>query len=217
MLPFVWHSGAGKTTPLQSDPLQILSDVSSGAIYLDGKDIRKIKLTIFVIRLELCRMYTCLQEHYGKYQDMAVRTLPTRKSSAQPSLPMLMILLWKCRINSWHRHWTAWRSFGGQKQRLSIASVSEESADPIFDEATSALITKETVQQSLERLAKDRTTFVIAHRLPRSANFAGEGSWCWTEDGIAEEGTHRITEKDYVYANFAKPDCDRKQQLYAKG
>ena len=57
---------------------------------------------------------------------------------------------------------------GGQKQRLSIARVFLKNPPIlIFDEATSALDneSEKIVQQSLESLAKDRTTFVIAHRL----------------------------------------------------
>ena len=57
---------------------------------------------------------------------------------------------------------------GGQKQRLSIARVFLKNPPIlIFDEATSALDneSEKVVQDSLEKLAKNRTTFVIAHRL----------------------------------------------------
>ena len=57
-------------------------------------------------------------------------------------------------------------------------------------EATSALDneSEKIVQQSLENLAKDRTTFVIAHRL--STIRKAQRILVLTEDGIAEEGTH---------------------------
>ena len=80
---------------------------------------------------------------------------------------------------------------GGQKQRLSIARVFLKNPRIlIFDEATSALDneSERIVQESLETLAKDRTTFVIAHRLSTIRN--AERILVLTEDGIAEEGTH---------------------------
>ena len=60
----------------------------------------------------------------------------------------------------------------------------------IFDEATSALDneSEKVVQNSLEVLAKNRTTFVIAHRLSTIRN--AERILVLTEDGIAESGTH---------------------------
>jgi len=80
---------------------------------------------------------------------------------------------------------------GGQKQRLSIARVFLKNPPIlIFDEATSALDneSERSVQESLHRLARNRTTLVIAHRLSTVRN-AGR-IVVLTEDGIAEEGTH---------------------------
>src|SRR5258708_39184800 len=80
---------------------------------------------------------------------------------------------------------------GGQKQRLSIARVFLKNPPIlIFDEATSALDneSERSVQESLHRLVRNRTTLVIAHRLS-TVRDAGR-IWVLTEDGIAEEGTH---------------------------
>ena len=80
---------------------------------------------------------------------------------------------------------------GGQKQRLSIARVFLKNPPIlIFDEATSALDneSEKVVQDSLESLAKNRTTFVIAHRLTTIQN--AEKILVLTEEGIAEAGTH---------------------------
>lgn len=80
---------------------------------------------------------------------------------------------------------------GGQKQRLSIARVFLKNPPIlIFDEATSALDneSEKVVQESLERLAKNRTTFVIAHRLTTIRN--AKDIIVLTEDGIKERGTH---------------------------
>ena len=70
----------------------------------------------------------------------------------------------------------------------------------IFDEATSALDneSEKVVQDSLEKLAKNRTTFVIAHRLSTIKN--AEKILVLTEEGIAEEGTHEeLLEQKGVY------------------
>ena len=89
-----------------------------------------------------------------------------------------------------------WKSYpfelsGGQKQRLSIARVFLKNPPIlIFDEATSALDneSEKVVQDSLEKLAKNRTTFVIAHRLSTIKN--AQKILVLTDEGIEEEGTH---------------------------
>ena len=90
---------------------------------------------------------------------------------------------------------------GGQKQRLSIARVFLKNPPVlIFDEATSALDneSEQVVQHSLESLAKNRTTFVIAHRLTTIRN-AGR-IMVLSEEGIAEEGTHEeLLDRKGVY------------------
>ena len=81
---------------------------------------------------------------------------------------------------------------GGQKQRLSIARVFLKNPPIlIFDEATSALDneSEKVVQDSLEHLARNRTTFVIAHRLTTIQN--AEKILVLTEKGIEESGSHR--------------------------
>ncbi len=81
---------------------------------------------------------------------------------------------------------------GGQQQRLSIARVFLK--DPpvlIFDEATSALDneSERVVQRSLEQLAENRTSLVIAHRL--STVRGRSVSWCWMEPASAKRAPMR--------------------------
>lgn len=93
---------------------------------------------------------------------------------------------------------------GGQKQRISIARVFLKNPPIlILDEATSALDneSEKLVQQSLELLAKGRTTFTIAHRLTTIQN-ASE-ILVLTSEGIAERGTHdELLEKRGLYYNL---------------
>lgn len=90
---------------------------------------------------------------------------------------------------------------GGQKQRLSIARVFLKNPPIlIFDEATSALDneSEKVVQESLEKLAKNRTTLVIAHRLTTIRN--AEKILVLTENGIEEQGTHdELINKHGIY------------------
>lgn len=81
---------------------------------------------------------------------------------------------------------------GGQKQRISIARVFLKNPPIlILDEATSALDneSERLVQESLEKLAKGRTTFTIAHRLTTIQN--ASTILVLTANGIEEQGTHQ--------------------------
>ena len=90
---------------------------------------------------------------------------------------------------------------GGQKQRLSIARVFlKNPAILILDEATSALDNESEylVTQSLEALAKGRTTVTIAHRLTTIQG--ADRILVLSGSKIAEEGTHReLLEKKGMY------------------
>ena len=100
----------------------------------------------------------------------------------------------------------------GQRQLLSIARAAV--ADPpalILDEATSALDneSEHIVQQSLEKLAKGRTVFTIAHRLTTIKG--ADCIWVLTEKGVEEQGSHTdLIAKGGLYAHlFAMYTSDR--------
>ena len=93
----------------------------------------------------------------------------------------------------------------GQAQRISIArALIRNSPILILDEATSALDneSENIVKESMERLAKDRTTLVIAHRLSTIRN--AERILVLTEKGIEESGTHdELMKNCSVYKEIA--------------
>ena len=95
---------------------------------------------------------------------------------------------------------------GGQKQRISIARLFLKNPPIlILDEATSALDneSEKLVQESLEKLAKGRTTFTIAHRLTTIRN--ADRSLVLTENGIEESGTHtELISKGGIYSELYK-------------
>jgi ATP-binding cassette subfamily B protein len=95
---------------------------------------------------------------------------------------------------------------GGQKQRISIARVFLKNPPVlILDEATSALDneSEHLIQQSLEKLARGRTTFTVAHRLTTIKN--ADRILVLTENGIEESGTHsELMNKDGIYAELYK-------------
>ena len=93
---------------------------------------------------------------------------------------------------------------GGQKQRISIARVFLKNPPIlILDEATSALDNESErwIQQSLEELAKNRTTITIAHRLSTIRN--ADEILVVANNGIAERGNHdELLEQGGIYAHY---------------
>ncbi|MFI3250261.1 MAG: ATP-binding cassette domain-containing protein, partial [Eubacteriales bacterium] len=96
------------------------------------------------------------------------------------------------------------RLSGGQKQRISIARAFLKNPPVlILDEATSALDnqTEHEVQQSLNDLAKGRTTLVIAHRLSTIKN--ADTILVLTENGVEESGNHdELYAKNGIYTKL---------------
>ena len=96
------------------------------------------------------------------------------------------------------------RLSGGQRQRVAIArAVLKDAPLLVLDEATSAVDneTEAALQRSIERISRDRTTIVIAHRLSTVRH--ADRILVFEEGSVVEDGTHdQLVEEDGVYAGL---------------
>ncbi|MDO5547672.1 MAG: ABC transporter ATP-binding protein [Eubacteriales bacterium] len=200
----VGSSGAGKTTLCSLIPR--FYDVSSGRVTLDGMDIRSIKLDdlrrqIGIVQQDVYLFAGTVMENIRYGRPDATEKEVIRAAIEANAHEFILSLPQGYDTDIGQR---GVKLSGGQKQRLSIARVFLKNPPVlIFDEATSALDneSEKIVQQSLEALAKNRTTFVIAHRLSTIRN--AERILVLTEHGIEEEGTHEsLMQKNGIYASL---------------
>lgn len=200
-MALVGSSGAGKTTLCSLIPR--FYDVTEGSIEIDGKDIRQVTLKslrnhIGMVQQDVYLFSGTIYENirYGKPDATREEVIAAAKNANAHDFIMSFPDGYDTDIGQ-----RGIKLSGGQKQRLSIARVFLKNPEIlIFDEATSALDneSERVVQESLEKLAKNRTTFVIAHRLTTIQN--AQKILVLTEDGIAESGTHEeLLEKGGIY------------------
>ncbi|HIY59977.1 MAG TPA: ABC transporter ATP-binding protein/permease [Candidatus Eisenbergiella pullistercoris] len=200
-IALVGSSGAGKSTLCSLIPR--FYDVSEGRILVDGRDIRKLKLKdlrsqIGIVQQDVYLFAGTILENisYGKPDATREEVIEAAKEANAHEFIMSFPDGYDTDIGQ-----RGVKLSGGQKQRLSIARVFLKNPPIlIFDEATSALDneSEKVVQDSLEKLAKNRTTFVIAHRLSTIRN--AERILVLTDNGIEESGTHRqLLERGGIY------------------
>ena len=200
----VGSSGGGKTTLCSLIPR--FYDVDAGKILLDGQDIRKIKLKdlrrqIGIVQQDVYLFAENIMENirYGRPDATDEEVIRAAKLANADTFISQLPDGYLTDIGQ-----RGVKLSGGQKQRLSIARVFlKNPAILIFDEATSALDneSEKIVQDSMEQLAKGRTTFVIAHRLSTIRN--ASRILVLTANGIEEEGTHEeLLAKGGAYAKL---------------
>lgn len=198
----VGPSGGGKTTLCNLIPR--FYDVEDGEILVEGIDVRKIKLqslrsNIGMVQQDVYLFSGTVRENilYGKPDATEQEVIDAAKAAGAYNFIM--------NLENGFDTYVGERGVmlsGGQKQRISIARVFLKNPPIlILDEATSALDNKSEfiVQESLENLAKGRSSLTIAHRLTTVQN--ADLILVLTEEGIIERGTHQqlMEQKGYYY------------------
>lgn len=203
-IALVGPSGGGKTTICSLLPR--FYDVTSGAIKVDGKDIRTLTLqslrkAIGIVQQDVYLFTGSVKENiaYGKPGASDEEIIEAAKKANIHDFIMSLPDGYNTFVGE-----RGTRLSGGQKQRISIARVFLK--DPkilILDEATSALDNESErhIQKSLEELSKNRTTITIAHRL--STIRGADEIIVISENGLEERGNHdELLAKHGVYAKY---------------
>ena len=217
----VGPTGAGKSTLLKL--LLRLYDATEGAVRVDGHDVRDVTVSSLRSNVGYVAQDTTLFDgtiaeniRYGRFTGVGsgeragdgagsaereVRERVVEAATAAEAHEFIDSLPngYETRIGE-----RGVKLSGGQRQRVAIARVVlQDPAILILDEATSAVDTETEmlIQRSLDRLAADRTTFVIAHRL---STVTDADLTLVLEDGeIAERGAHDdLLDADGLYAKL---------------
>lgn len=206
----VGASGVGKTTLCSLIPR--FYEPQRGQIFLDGVPVEKLPLetlrkNIGIVRQDVYLFHGTVAENiaYGRPGASREEIVAAAKQAGAHEFIEKLPGGYEADIGP---HGV--KLSGGQQQRLTIARVFlKDPAILIFDEATSALDTysEKVVQRSLEQLAKQRTTLVIAHRL---STVLGAGCiLVLDEKGICERGTHKeLMDMGGVYAGLYRASLE---------
>lgn len=203
---FVGATGAGKTTLIQL--LLGFYFPTQGQILFDGKEIRTLSLPMLrsqigFVSQEPFLFEGTIAENIGYACSTATRDkiIQAAQYAAVHSFIRELPQGYDTQIGERGQNLS-----GGQKQRIAIArAIVRNPTILIFDEATSAVDneTELNIQKSLNKISRDRTTILIAHRL--STVRQADHIFVLHQGEIAEQGTHEeLLQKDRLYANLWK-------------
>ncbi|HNT62851.1 MAG: metal ABC transporter permease [Rhodocyclaceae bacterium] len=200
----VGHSGSGKST--LSRLLFRFYDVQSGAVKVNGTDIRRLTQASLRAAIGIVPQDTVLFNEsiyyniqYGRPEASRADVIAAAQAAHIHDFVESLPEKYDTRVGE-----RGLKLSGGEKQRVAIArALLKNPPILIFDEATSALDSKseKAIQGELERISVGRTTLIIAHRLSTVMN-ADE---ILVLDGgrIVERGTHRaLLERGGAYAQM---------------
>src|SRR2546423_9895192 len=200
----VGHSGSGKSTLARL--LFRFYDVNAGRITIDGADVRGVSQSSLRAAIGIVPQDTVLFNdtilyniHYGRPDASPAEVIEAAKAAHIHEFIESLPDRYESRVGE-----RGLKLSGGEKQRVAIArAILKNPSILIFDEATSALDsgTEQGIQAELDRIARGRTTLVIAHRL--STVMDADQIIVLDQGCILERGTHReLLAKDGAYAQM---------------
>jgi ABC-type transport system involved in Fe-S cluster assembly fused permease/ATPase subunit len=191
-LAVVGHSGSGKSTLARL--LYRFYDVSSGAIKVNGLDLKNIRQSSLRAAIGIVPQDTVLFNdtiyyniQYGRPEASREEVIDAARAAHIHDFIVSLPDGYEARVGE-----RGLKLSGGEKQRVAIArAILKDPRILIFDEATSALDSKseKAIQAELDRIAHGHTTLVIAHRL--STIMDAHEILVMDQGRIIERGTHR--------------------------
>jgi ATP-binding cassette subfamily B protein len=215
LVALVGPSGAGKTTLTYLIPR--LYDPTSGSIYIDGHDLKDVKLESLSSHIGMVT-----QETYLFHDTIRTNLLYANPHATQQEIEdaaraanihnFIMELPEKYDTVVGER---GYRLSGGEKQRIALARVILKNPSIlVLDEATSHLDSESEalIQEALSSVMKDRTSIVIAHRL--STILAADLILVLDRGQIVERGSHpELLDADGLYAQLYRTQFSQKQDV----